>query len=61
MFELQFAPAEELRVVNAGAGIAAVTEKVQSYGDKYYGLRAFCMYDKVIVFDENNCSICAEY
>jgi len=61
VLELQFAPAEEQRHVNIGADGGEEIETIRLYGDKYYELRAFCMYDKVIAFDENNGSIRAEY
>ena len=61
VLELQFAPAEEQRHVNVGADGSEDIETIRLYGDKYYELRAFCMYDKVIAFDENNGSIRAEY
>ena len=41
--------------------VVALTETVRSCEDKYNELRAFCMYDKVIAFDENDGFIRVEY
>ena len=60
VLELQFAP-EELCTVDIGPDGGALTETLCTYWDKYYGLRAFCMYDKDIAFNEYNNLICAEY
>ena len=45
-----------------GSGSNAVKELLYTYDPAaLYKLRAFCMYDKVIAFDENSGSVRAEY
>ena len=61
VLELQFAPAKEYRSVSLGQGDSSPTDLLCLYSNNFYELRAFCMYDKVIAFDENNGSIRAEY
>ena len=61
VLELQFAPSEEYRSISILQADASPTDLLRLYGNSFYELRAFCMYDKVIAFDENNGSIRAEY
>ena len=59
VLELNFGASAETRVIEP---ITATQETYQTYDNtSYYELRVFCMYDKVIAFDENNGSIRAEY
>ena len=61
VLELQFTPPEEYRTVEIAVGDQDGNDVLRLYSNNYYELRAFCMYDKVIAFDENNRSIRAEY
>ena len=61
VLELQFTPPEEYRTVEIAVGDQDGNDVLCLYSNNYYELRAFCMYDKVIAFDENNRSIRAEY
>ena len=64
VLELQFTAPEEYRTVEIAIGNQGTNgnnDVLSLYSDSYYELRVFCMYDKVIAFDENNGSIRAEY
>ena len=59
VLELNFGASTETRIIEP---IAGLQEQYKTYDDTaYYELRVFCMYDKVVAFDENNGSIRAEY
>ena len=61
VLEVQFAPAEEYRTIAIDLDNRSNQDLLHTYSYNFYELRAFCMYDKVIAFDENNGSIRAEY
>ena len=61
VLELQFAPAEDYCTVSVIQGDSFLKICYARIPYNFYELLSFCMYDKVIAFDENNWSICAEY
>ena len=59
VLDLNFGPSTETKIIDP---ILATQETYQTYDStSYYELRVFCMFDKVVAFDENNGSIRAEY